>query len=684
MIHLRGVHRLLLLILPLSASCLAARGALADSAPSTPVSTVLPSTRLSGLAERRAVLSAIEVGRDRLLEVSARLDRAGTGSEREELARQVRATKLAIRAEVLRIEAEFARNRGDAAAALAFDAARMNLLKGREPVGPAGAQPAEKALKPAVLGNGDVEVVLPPVGANGNLADVSSRASNQEQGERIRDGLSKDAYLYSPPSHAFDAAILPASGAVTENLNAQITLPRWDAPLVPRNMPGAMIDATQVTAILDGNAPTTYVSWNVMHEGSTTLPAWAGVVYLDETLVMTVMDVAAGNPPGDYLTLDDGPFTIRGGRHTLTSSADPSDLIAETDETDNLWMGQWVWSPLVLTREVPIEHVDPPQSGFMPIVDSDGFQFTRNPSFAWVVSCAPRAVFSDYELIVYDDYVGSTSGFSNQIKFSFAAENRTDFVVGHYALTPQTVYPAVFNLFGSGAGPPFEVEGTDASFRNGPPDPNQGAQFPAQVMNANRLADVYEAYMQTGTTYYLTMRRTAGSESMRFEAFSATPGTIAARGQGTASSTTSEAIETLAYTPTTTGWHPIVVYRDRGTNADQPVAYDFGWALGGFVDVPDLDSGPAKLTFSRPEPNPAHGSTRFEFTLTHDGRASLDLFDLGGRRISSLVDAPMTAGRHALTWDLRRMDGSPVGAGVYWARFQAEGRTMTRRVVVTR
>lgn len=91
---------------------------------------------------------------------------------------------------------------------------------------------------------------------------------------------------------------------------------------------------------------------------------------------------------------------------------------------------------------------------------------------------------------------------------------------------------------------------------------------------------------------------------------------------------------------------------------------------------------PAALDFSAPTPNPARGATRFEFALPAAGRVRLEVLDVAGRRVRTLADRDMTAGRWAHGWDLRDEAGRAVAPGVYLARLATPGGTRTQRVVL--
>ena len=92
--------------------------------------------------------------------------------------------------------------------------------------------------------------------------------------------------------------------------------------------------------------------------------------------------------------------------------------------------------------------------------------------------------------------------------------------------------------------------------------------------------------------------------------------------------------------------------------------------------------GPASsgLAFAPPSPNPARGSLRLQFGLPRSARVSLVVCDVTGRRLRELASGIRPAGEQSLTWDLRDDRGAAVGAGLYFVRLEADGRTITRKV----
>jgi hypothetical protein len=89
---------------------------------------------------------------------------------------------------------------------------------------------------------------------------------------------------------------------------------------------------------------------------------------------------------------------------------------------------------------------------------------------------------------------------------------------------------------------------------------------------------------------------------------------------------------------------------------------------------------PAQLSFALQGANPLAGSTRLRFGLPKRARVELGIHDVAGRRVATLATGEFDAGYHTMSWK----SASAAPAGVYFARFRAEGRTFTRRLTVLR
>ncbi len=88
------------------------------------------------------------------------------------------------------------------------------------------------------------------------------------------------------------------------------------------------------------------------------------------------------------------------------------------------------------------------------------------------------------------------------------------------------------------------------------------------------------------------------------------------------------------------------------------------------------------LRFLPPRPNPARGVTEMAFELPADMAVDLAVYDLGGRRVATLAEGRMSAGRHSVRWDAGLADGRKAAAGLYFVRFTSGGLTRVSRLAL--
>ena len=78
-------------------------------------------------------------------------------------------------------------------------------------------------------------------------------------------------------------------------------------------------------------------------------------------------------------------------------------------------------------------------------------------------------------------------------------------------------------------------------------------------------------------------------------------------------------------------------------------------------------------------PNPFAASTTLRFTTTEQSVVRLEVFDLVGRRVATLVDGPLAPATHTVT-----LDGRGLAGGTYLVRLQAGDRVATQKLVLVK
>ncbi len=105
-------------------------------------------------------------------------------------------------------------------------------------------------------------------------------------------------------------------------------------------------------------------------------------------------------------------------------------------------------------------------------------------------------------------------------------------------------------------------------------------------------------------------------------------------------------------------------------------ALPFGGLRGG---VPVL---PERFELGHNYPNPFNPSTVIPYQLPAPTRVRLEIFNILGQRVTTLVDGERPSGFHTARWNATDASGRAVAAGVYFYRLKGDGVHLTRRMVL--
>ncbi len=76
-------------------------------------------------------------------------------------------------------------------------------------------------------------------------------------------------------------------------------------------------------------------------------------------------------------------------------------------------------------------------------------------------------------------------------------------------------------------------------------------------------------------------------------------------------------------------------------------------------------------------PNPSHGKTTISFNLRDRAPVTLEIYDLLGEKISSLISQTLDKGDHSIDWNMTKLQ-----SGKYFCRLQAGSMTVTKQLTV--
>jgi hypothetical protein len=93
---------------------------------------------------------------------------------------------------------------------------------------------------------------------------------------------------------------------------------------------------------------------------------------------------------------------------------------------------------------------------------------------------------------------------------------------------------------------------------------------------------------------------------------------------------------------------------------------------------------PDKTDIQNNYPNPFTGKTNIKYALKADGNVKLNIYNVLGQKVRSLVNGQTTAGYHAITWDGTNDNGQHISRGVYLCRFNAGEYTKSFKMVLVK
>jgi hypothetical protein len=85
-----------------------------------------------------------------------------------------------------------------------------------------------------------------------------------------------------------------------------------------------------------------------------------------------------------------------------------------------------------------------------------------------------------------------------------------------------------------------------------------------------------------------------------------------------------------------------------------------------------------------PYPNPFNARTSIRYRLPEETAVRLDIHNLRGQLVRTLVDADLPAGEHIASWDGADRDGRMTASGLYLCRLQAGGLSLCEKVILLR
>lgn len=523
----------------------------------------------------------------------------------------------------------------------------------------------------------------------GDLSDYTAQATvSGTTMARIDQHMAETGWqgicLYRNPADGSDPVTIVLEISKTPPDFVAYTPAGWYSPFVPR----PAFDGTAVSVpdpdTLHGNIAGTYLNFAVRNDSPVPSPAMNARVYIDGVYSV---GIGYGGFPAYYNhTLNwNSARTIRGGRHTLCLYEDQIAAIEERYE-DNNWYGeQYIWSPYALTMDTPVTRAAPPdRTGGWDLItsgsywfNSDGLRIARVPPSGnnyWQAVAVMPGPASDVDVRLHDLVPGAHDGFGTNHGVSAWGTGQSDYcMVDYNSLASSAFDVGVLGVLGTQA---YTAEWVGSVYRASLPSGLYGPY----TLGAGRILHLHEFYLNAGT-YAVDVFNESGTVNWgvtvhpRATPFhtksSAVAGGVAwLNGPGQA--------ELCSATIPVAGYYCVAVWKSGSADLAQSGTYRLQ-VRPLVVDAPY--GAPALTALGATFPNPLHEGMNVAFDLATGGNVRLEVYDLHGARVRTLLNERRDAGTWQVRWTGDDDTGRNVAPGVYFLRFQSNGVTETRRVV---
>jgi hypothetical protein len=471
-----------------------------------------------------------------------------------------------------------------------------------------------------------------------------------------------------------------------------MTMTGWYAPIVPQPHDTAALFNCPLPDTLHGGQNLTWMNMSCRNDGTDDADIIGWLIGIDGVNDYAIRQFTTLVPEQTRslrnLDRSGTPWSIRGGRHTLTMTMDYLEEVAESVERNNDSGRQYCWSPLTLTPDLATTFsgpdVLPRRTGGWDLCDGpetlypncDGLRLAYVPPVGgngwWrAVAVMPLAMGGDVDLELHPALTGSQDGFGpSPLASSIWGDGQIDFVLVHdrYTAQPDVDVGVLDDVDAHQSG--YHVQDARSNWC-GSLKELRGTY----TMAAGRMIGLHEYQLSAGT-WLITLTDEGTSVDWGMSLYNAgghfqsksdavTDGIAWQEGEGGA--------ERMLVTVPARSYYCLAVWKTDVDQLPKNGSYSLWLAYGVTgVDEPEV-ALPTASRIVGAAPNPFNPRTTIAYELAAAGPCELAIFDLQGRHVRTLVDAERSAGPGETVWDGLDDAGRGVAGGVYLARLRADG-----------
>ncbi len=81
-------------------------------------------------------------------------------------------------------------------------------------------------------------------------------------------------------------------------------------------------------------------------------------------------------------------------------------------------------------------------------------------------------------------------------------------------------------------------------------------------------------------------------------------------------------------------------------------------------------------------PNPFNPITTIEYSVPQDGNVSIDIYNILGQKVNTLVNSVHSKGMYSIQWDGKDNNNKELPSGIYFYRISQNGKSVTKKIVM--
>jgi hypothetical protein len=117
-------------------------------------------------------------------------------------------------------------------------------------------------------------------------------------------------------------------------------------------------------------------------------------------------------------------------------------------------------------------------------------------------------------------------------------------------------------------------------------------------------------------------------------------------------------------------------------NVTPTSAATYSYMIGDVVT--DVPATPSRALALRCYPNPFNPACRIAYALPGERHVKVDIYDLQGHHVRSLIDQRQSAGEWSVRWDGTDWRGRPLISGAYFCRIAADDVTGSQMLMLVK